>query len=115
MRSVSRIAGLVLAATVLSACGGAEEGAFDDPVLEVTIEAGQVEPRDQELAMPAGVPIDVRITSDRPGELHFHARPSRTISFVPGTTTGEVQFDAPGVVKVEEHLSGMTVAQPEMR
>jgi hypothetical protein len=74
-----------------------------------------VSPRDQQLAIPAGVPIEVRITADRPGELHFHSRPSRTISFVPGTTSGEIRIEAPGVVKVEEHLSGIVVAQIEMR
>ncbi len=114
MRLLSCIVGVLLAASVLSGCGGSEDG-LDDPVLEVSVESGQVAPRDQKLAIPAGVTIEVRITADRPGELHFHSRPSRTISFVPGTTTGEVQLDSPGVVKVEEHLSGIVVAELEMR
>ena len=103
----------MLLAAALTACGS-DEG-LDDPVLEVSVEAGKISPRDQEMAVPTGVPIEVRITADRPGELHFHSRPSRTISFVPGTTNAEVRIDAPGVVTVEEHLSGIVVAQLEMR
>ncbi len=115
MRGLFSIAGVLLAGAVLAGCGGDSGEAFDDPLLEVTIEAGEVQPRDQKAVLRSGVPIDVRITSDRPGELHFHARPDRTISFVPGTTTGQVRFDAPGVVRVEEHLSGIVVAQLKIR
>jgi hypothetical protein len=113
VRPLRHLVAALLLATGLAGCGS--EDGLDDPVLEVTVRAGKVSPRDQQLAIPAGVPIEVRITADRPGELHVHSRPSRTISFVPGTTSGEVRIDAPGVVKVEEHLSGIVVAQIEMR
>jgi hypothetical protein len=72
----------------------------------VTIEGGSVEPLAQSVEAEVGQKVELRITSDRAGELHVHATPEQYHDFGSGRSTVTMTFDKPGAVDVEEHESG---------
>jgi hypothetical protein len=100
---------------VLAGCGDGttDQGGASD--LTVTIDGDRVEPVAQPMDASAGEPIRIRIRSDRSGELHVHAAPEQTVEFEAGTTTEDVVVDTPGRVHIEEHASGVMVAEVSVR
>ena len=93
--------------------GDPDEGGAAD--LTITIDGDQVAPVAQSLEASAGEPIRIRIRSDRTGELHVHAAPEQTLEFEAGTTTEDLVVDTPGRVHIEEHASGVMVAEVSVR
>lgn len=79
-------------------------------VLDVAVDGDAVTPSAAAVELDAGEALTLRITSDRAGELHVHARPEQYVEFGPGTSEHELVVDAPGSVEVEEHESGVVVA-----
>jgi hypothetical protein len=115
MRMISGLASsTLLAVVVLAGCGGgtAQEG---EPDLTITIDGDQVAPVAQPLEASAGEPIRIRIRSDRAGELHVHSAPEQTVGFETGTTTEDLVVGTPGRVHIEEHASGVMVAEVSVR
>lgn len=78
-------------------------------VLEARIRGGEIEPNAERVEVPIGEEIVLRIDSDAPGELHVHSRPEQFIEFEPGTTTARLTIEAPGLVEVEEHDTGILI------
>jgi hypothetical protein len=115
MRTVSYLASTLLAVVVLAGCGEEtpDEGGASD--LTITIDRDQVAPVAKPVEASAGEPIRIRIRSDRSGELHVHAAPEQTVEFEAGTTTEDVVVDTPGRVHIEEHASGVMVAEVSVR
>ena len=75
----------------------------DDDAVEIEIEGDRVEPNGRQLAVAAGEPVTLAITSDRAAELHVHSSPEQMIEVAPGESTVRLTVDTPGVVDVEEH------------
>jgi hypothetical protein len=114
MRAISYLASTLLAVVVLAGCGE-ETPVHGGSDLTITIDGDQVAPVAQPLEASAGEPIRIRIRSDRSGELHVHAAPEQTVEFEAGTTTEDVVVDTPGRVHIEEHASGVMVAEVSVR
>ena len=116
MRMISGLASsTLLAVVVLAGCGGGTADQAGEPDLTITIDGDQVAPVAQPLEALAGETIRIRIRSDRSGELHVHAAPEQTVEFEAGTTTEDVVVDTPGRVHIEEHASGVMVAEVSVR
>jgi hypothetical protein len=79
--------------------------------LEVTVKGETVTPNGKRVQASVGEPVTVRVTSDRPGELHVHATPEQTLPFGKGRTTVQITVDTPGVVDVQEHEADLVVLQ----
>lgn len=110
-----RLAVTLLAVMVLAGCGGGTREGLDGSVLTITIEGDRVSPSAQQLDASAGEPIRVRIRSDRSGELHVHSAPEQTVEFEAGNATEDLVVDTPGIVHIEEHVSGVVVARVDVR
>ena len=87
----------------------------DDEAVEIEIEGDRVEPNGKQVAVTAGEPLTLAITSDRAAELHVHSSPEQMIEVEPGGSTVRLTVDTPGVVDVEEHESGIVVLQLGVR
>ncbi len=81
------------------------------PTLAMTVSGGDVSPMGRTIELAAGDPLTIRITSDRPGELHVHSSPEQYVEFGAGRTTHKLTVPQPGQVDVEEHESGALVAR----
>lgn len=115
MRIVSWLASTLLAVSVLAGCGDGTRDVAEGSDLTITIEGDRVAPSAQPLKASVGEPIRVRIRSDRPGALHVHSVPEQTVEFEAGDTTVDLVVQTPGKVQIEEHASGVAVAQVEVR
>ncbi len=91
------------------------ETADDRPTLEITVKGGSVKPQGVLLEADVNSPIVLNFTSDREGELHVHAKPEQMIEFGAGTSTQELIIKTPGIVDIEEHESGVVIAQLEVK
>lgn len=81
----------------------------DRIVLEAQIRDGRIEPNAQRVKVPLGEEITLVITSDTTGELHVHSRPEQYIDLEPGKTTARITIEAPGLIEVEEHDTGILI------
>jgi hypothetical protein len=115
MRTPCCLASTLLAVMVLAGCGGGTRDQAVGTVLTITIDGDRVAPVAQQLEASAGEPIGIRIRSDRPGELHVHSAPEQTVEFEAGTMTEDVVVETPGVVYIEEHASGVMIAEVRVR
>ncbi len=116
MRMISGLASsTLLAVMVVAGCGDGSLDQAGDEDLTVTIDGDRVAPVARPLEAVAGEPIRIRIRSDRSGELHVHAAPEQTIEFEAGTTTEDLVVDTPGRVHIEEHASGVMLAEVSVR
>lgn len=112
------LAVLVVAATLLGACGSDDPAPADAPpaqMIDVTIEDGQVEPEGQRVEVATGQEVELVVKSDAAGEIHVHSDPEEEYSYEPGTTTFTFSVERPGVVDVELHDPDALLAQLEVR
>ncbi len=84
-------------------------------VVDVTISGNKITPNGERVEVAVGEPVIFSVTSDRAGEFHVHATPEQTPAFTKGTSRIKLVIDKPGLVDVEEHESGMVIAQLEVR
>jgi len=80
------------------------------PSIDVSVEGDTVTPNAETLEVEAGEPLTLRISSDRAGELHVHAKPEQYVDFEEGNTETELVIETPGSVEIEEHESGAVIA-----
>nr|CRL78586.1 hypothetical protein CPGR_04780 [Mycolicibacterium malmesburyense] len=130
----------ILAATTLftAGCGGSRNdetetrgpaqstvGAADMPdqqrppdrlTIDVTIEAGKVDPTNAQVKGKVGEPIVLRVNSDAADELHVHSVPEHTFKVDP-TPGQQFQFtvDVPGNVEIELHEMKRVVATVQVQ
>lgn len=79
--------------------------------LEVTIAGDDVGPNGESIELDVDETLTISVASDRAGELHVHSKPEQYVEFPEGTSTQEITVETPGVVDIEEHDSGVVVAQ----
>ena len=142
MRSTrTALAATVVAALLLTGCGGedpaadetptpstttgppAEEPTGDSgekprpegPFADLTFDGDTVSPNGERIDLGVGETLTLRIDADAPGELHVHATPEQEIAFPAGQSERRLTIDQPGVVDVEDHHTGMVVLQLEVR
>lgn len=104
------IATVVLACTVATttACGDEEPAPTGDgePVsFEITFDGDTVSPSGAEETISRGTDVELVVQADKPGELHVHSTPERSLTYEAGTTTIPVELrnEPPGVVDIESH------------
>jgi hypothetical protein len=83
--------------------------------IDISLEDGRFTPQGKTIKVPLGEPVTLSITSDVAGELHVHDDAGTPVPFTVGATTKELRFEAPGVIEVEDHDSGVVVVQLEVR
>lgn len=83
--------------------------------LTVKVTGDQLTPNGELIDLAKGEPLTLTIDSDRAGELHLHAKPEQHIEFQAGTTTHEIVIDTPGMAEIEEHDSGIVIAQLQVQ
>ncbi|MDP9822479.1 hypothetical protein [Nocardioides massiliensis] len=84
-------------------------------ILGIEVAGDSISPNAIKTSLPAGGILTLRITADRSGEFHVHARPESYMQFGPGETTKSVTLENPGMVEIEEHDTGFTIAIIEVR
>lgn len=87
----------------------------ESQVVEITIKDGKVTPAGKTVEVEVGKPVELRVTSDVAAHLHVHSTPEQSIHAEPGTTTGTVTIERPGVVEVEVEDTGTLVVNLEAR
>lgn len=111
----------VVAAAGLTACsddgdsGG--KGSDDKPVVvDITIKGDQITPNGDRIEVSPGQPIDLKVTADKPGEIHVHSDPEHEFEYDAGTTDlKEFEIDRPGIVVVESHTLDKVIVQLEVK
>jgi glucose/arabinose dehydrogenase len=139
------LAGLTVAALLLSACARADESTRatltpatsraptptksqpDDAAapqheardgrgaIRIEISGDRIRPNGARVAVPAGEPVLLEVESDRAAELHVHSSPEQVLAVPRGGSVLRLSIDRPGIVDVEEHHTGIVVVQLEVR
>lgn len=128
------VAGLALVATIgMAGCASSPEEGSGDPTspatstastgsdapqgtrFEVSYTDGKVSPLGKAVEVERGETITLVITADQAGELHVHSSPEMSIEFGEGTTSQSLTFDEYGVIEMESHDTGQTIANFEVR
>lgn len=81
----------------------------------VTIKGSTIRPQGDRVDLAVGEPLEFKVYSDRAGELHVHSSPEQTLKYPKGASTLRLKIGRPGVVDVEDHESGVTIVQLEVR
>ena len=111
--------GLVVAAAALTlgGCSGDDAGSGSgsgDQTIEVTFKGDSVTPNGDRVKVGVGTPVVLKISADKPGEIHVHSTPEQEIPYPAGDSTEKVTIDKPGIVDVESHHLEKTIVQLEV-
>lgn len=83
--------------------------------IQVSIRDGKVTPKPRRVEVPAGVPVQLVVTSDVDDEIHIHGLDSTEKVRAGRPTTIEITLDQPGVYEIETHETELTLVQLEVR
>ena len=84
-------------------------------VLRIHLTSDSVDPAGTRVPVKAGQPVTLLITATAAGELHVHSTPEQHVDYPKGTSAATLTLDQPGIVEVESHALGKTIAQLEVR
>jgi len=90
---------------------GSDKPRPQGPSADLTFKGDDVSPNGERIELGVGETLTLRISSDRPGELHVHSTPEREIAFPAGKSERKLTIEQPGIVDVEEHESGKVLLQ----
>ncbi len=117
-RSVAAVAVLLMAALGLTACGSSGSSSAKDgsdlptKVIDITFTGSDVTPNGTDIDVQVGQPIELKVTADKPGEIHVHSSPEEQ-EFEYQAGAGQVfkvkPVPAPGRVTVESHTLEKTL------
>ena len=85
--------------------------AAQQETIQISVKGDQLSPNARQVKVKVGDSVDLRITSDRAGELHLHTTPDRHIEFGAGQTEATITLARPGRIELEEHESGKLLVQ----
>ena len=122
---MKKLALLIAAALLVTACGGEDTGtvssspnpgtespASENLVVDIAIKDGKVTPHGDRVDVEVGREITLRISSDAAEEIHVHSDPEHTYQVKPGESVEKsFTIDTPGQVAVEAHHLDATVLQ----
>ncbi len=91
------------------------ESPEDQADVEITISGDTIKPNGKRMTASVGEPVILAISSDRAAELHVHSTPEQVVDVKKGKSTVELTVEAPGIVDVEEHDTGLVILQLEVR
>ena len=120
-RTIATAAVLLLTAASAVGCGGSSDtattGNSSKPkIIAVTFKGDSVTPNGERVDVSAGQKIELKVTADKPGEIHVHSNPEQELEYQAGTSTIDVKpIDQPGIVEVESHALEKTIVQLEVR
>ena len=83
--------------------------------VEVIIKGSTIRPQGDRIDLSVSEPLEFKVSSDHAGELHVHSSPEQTLKYPKGASTLRLKVGRPGVVDVEDHESGVTIVQLEVR
>ena len=87
----------------------------ETPVVDIRFAGDTVKPKGEAMKVEAGKPLTLRITADKPGELHIHSTPEQEIEYAAGTSEKTLTIEQPGVVDVESHDLDTLILKLEVR
>ena len=115
-RPAVRLAGLIgmlMIALWLSACSsgdddGGDKGpsgrsTADGTTMKVTFSGDKVSPTAKKVELKVGQTLTLKVTADKPGEIHVHSTPEQEIAYAKGTHSYPITIKQPRVVEVESH------------
>ena len=118
------LAPLMVILAFVAGCGGSKSPSSSAPqqqsapglVVDLNVSGGNVTPTNSEFKAKIREPIQLRVNSDVPDELHVHSVPDHTfpVEAKPGQTF-QFTVDVPGRVEVELHKLHRTVATIQVR
>lgn len=121
-RSVLATASVLLAVVSgASACGSSSDTpsgdtSTDPKVVDVTFTGDSVSPNGERLDVAVGQEIDLKVTADKPGEIHVHTDPEQELAYDEGTSTVVIKpISQPGIIEVESHSLDRVILQLEVR
>ena len=121
-RLLAAVAVAVLSLVLLSACGSSDSSTADGgsstspKVITITFKGSSVTPNGERFDVAKGQPIDLKVTADKPGEIHVHSSPEKELEYSAGTTELTVgPFDKPGIIEVESHALEKTIVQLQVQ
>ena len=115
MRPAVALVGMVVAACLgLTACGHsgtATSGTLPVKVIDITFSGSDTTPNGTDIEVGVGQRIELHVTADQPGEIHWHSSPKeQEFEYPKGTSTFHVApIRAPGQVVVESHTLDKTL------
>ncbi|NHC22936.1 hypothetical protein G6553_07090 [Nocardioides sp. IC4_145] len=95
--------------------GAGAEAEEAEQSLHITVSGETITPNGATVDLEVDEPLTIRFTADRAGELHVHSRPEQVLSFKTGNSTAELVIEHPGAADIEEHDTGVVIAQLEVR
>jgi len=83
--------------------------------VDIRFTGDTVKPQGSAMKVEAGQPLTLRITADKPGELHVHSTPEQEIEYAAGTSEKTLTIEQPGLVDVESHDLDTLIVKLEVR
>ena len=92
------------------------EEPIDAVVIDITIRDGEVTPAGEQVEATVGEPIELRVDSDAPDEVHVHSSPEQEFAVAAkANQVFELTVEHPGQVEVETHETGVVIAELVVR
>lgn len=80
-----------------------------DETIAIVVRGDAVAPNGKRVDLEVGGRLRLEIDANRAGELHVHSTPEQVLAFGEGEVIRDLVLDAPGIVEVEEHESGLVL------
>lgn len=97
-----------------SASGSASGSPSDaaGTTIDVTVQGDQVTPNGERVPVKVGQPVVLKVTADKPGEIHVHSTPEQELEYQEGVTELTLtNLDQPGIITVESHTLDKVIVQ----
>jgi hypothetical protein len=116
-RLVTAVAVVLFTALTLTSCGSSGSsssggaGSLPTKVIDITLNGNDVTPNGDTIDVQVGQPIQLKVTADKPGEIHVHSSPKeQEFEYHAGSQTFTLTpIPAPGRTTVESHTLDKTL------
>ena len=120
-RTSAAVAVLLVTAVATAGCGSDDNTAgtntdTEPKVVNVTFNGDSVTPNGERVVVAVGQEIELKMSADKPGEIHVHTDPEQELEYTAGTSTVDIApIEKPGIVEVESHDLDKVIIQLEAR